>query len=166
MPTAEPSLAKLPFRAAMEAGDLNAIVETFTSDAVLRSPLTSQFVFAGRDQIRAVLEVILEVVTDLQYTDEVRGEDTAFLLSQARIGGQDIGITDHIRLDPDDKISEMTVFFRPLPAAAAALRLIGAGLGRRRSAARAALITGVATPLAVMTRAGDPFGARLIRSCL
>jgi hypothetical protein len=39
--------------------------------------------------------------------------------------------------------SNATVFFRPLPAAAAALRLIGAGLGRRRSAARGALISGL-----------------------
>ncbi|MGH3150874.1 MAG: nuclear transport factor 2 family protein, partial [Streptosporangiaceae bacterium] len=134
MPAAEPSLAKLPFRSAMEAGDPDAIVDAFAPGAVLHSPLTSQLAFTGHDQIRALTEVILEVVTDLRYTDEVRGEDTAFLVSEARIGGQDIEITDHLRLDPDGKISEMTVFFRPLPAAAAALRLIGAGLGRRRSA--------------------------------
>ena len=104
--------------------------------------------------------------TDFRYTDEVRGEDTAFLVARAKVGGQDIEMTDHLRLDPDGKISEMTVFFRPLPAAAAALRLIGAGLGRRRSAARGAIISGMARPLAVMTKVGDPVGSRLIRSCL
>jgi SnoaL-like domain len=166
MPAAEPSLAKLPFRSAMEAGDVGAIVDTFAPDAVLHSPLTSQLAFTGRDQIRALTEVILEVVTDLRYTDEVHGEETAFLVSQARIGGQDIEIADHLRLDPGGKISEMTVFFRPLPAAAAALRLIGAGLGRRRGAARGVLISGMATPLAIMTKAGDPVGVRLVRSCL
>jgi hypothetical protein len=35
-------------------------------------------------------------------------------------------MVDHIRLGPDGKIQEFTVFMRPLPAAAAALRLIGA----------------------------------------
>jgi hypothetical protein len=166
MPTAEPSLAMLPLRAAMEARDLEAIVDAFAPTAVFHSPLTSRLAFTGHDQIRALTEVILRVLTDFRYPDEVRGEDTAFLVARARIGGQDIEITDHLRLDPDGKISEMTVFFRPLPAAAAALRLIGAGLGRRRSAARGALIAGLATPLAIMTKAGDPFGARLIRSCL
>lgn len=164
MPTVEPSLAKLPLRTAMEARDVGGIVDAFAPNAVFHSPLTSRLAFTGRDQIRALTEVILEVVTDLRYTDELRGEDTAFLVARARIGGQDIEITDHLRLEPDGKISEMTVFFRPLPAAAAALRLIGAGLGRRRSAARGALISAMATPLAIMTRAGDPLGARLIRS--
>lgn len=166
MPTAEPSLAKLPLRAAMEARDVGAIVDAFAPDAVFHSPLTGKLALTGHDQIRALTEVILEVVTDLRYTDEVRGEDTAFLVAQARVGGQDIELTDHLRLNPDGKISEMTVFFRPLPATAAALRLIGAGLGRRRSAARGALLFGMATPLAIMTKAGDPLGVRLIRSCL
>jgi hypothetical protein len=166
MPAVEPDLAKLPLRAAMEARDLSAIVDTFAPDAVLRSPLTDNLAFTGHDQIGAVIKVILEVFGDLRYTEELRGENAAFLVSRARVGGQDIEIADLIRLDPDGKISEFTVFFRPLPAAAAALRLIGAGLGRRRSPARAALISALARPLAFMTRAGDAVGARLVRSSL
>jgi len=71
-----------------------------------------------------------------------------------------------MRLGPDGKIEEFTVFFRPLPATAAALRLIGAGLGRRKSPARAAIISALARPLAFMTRTGDGIGVRLVRSTL
>lgn len=53
-------------------------------------------------------------------------EDTGFLVSRPRIDGQDIEIADHMRFGPDGKIHEFTVFFRPLPAATAALCLIGA----------------------------------------
>jgi hypothetical protein len=63
-------------------------------------------------------------------------------------------------------MQELTVFMRPLPAATAALRLIGAGFGRRKSWARAMLIFALVSPLAFMTRAGDDIGVRLIRSAL
>ena len=64
------------------------------------------------------------------------------------------------------EVEEITVFFRPLPAAAAALRLIGAGLARRMGPARAALISTLAHPLVFMSRVGDGIGVRLVRSVL
>ncbi|HEV2243232.1 MAG TPA: hypothetical protein VGR98_19465 [Streptosporangiaceae bacterium] len=51
-------------------------------------------------------------------------------------------------------------------AAAAALRVIGAGLGRRKSVAMAAVISALARPLGFMTRAGDRVAVRLVRSGL
>ncbi len=166
MPAVEPNLVKLPLRASMEARDLDAVVDAFAPDAVLRSPLTAKLAFTGREQIRAVITVILDVFGDLHYSEELRGENVAFLVARARVDGQDIEIVDHMRLGPDGKIREMTVFFRPLPATAAALRLITAGLGRRRSPARAAILSALTRPLAFMTRTGDGIGVRLVRSSL
>lgn len=166
MPAVDPHPVMLPLRAAMEARDVSAVVDCFAPDAVFRSPFTANLVFTGREQIRALTSVVLEALDDLHYTDEVRGENSAFLAARARVGGQDIELTDHLQLRPDGKIQEFTVFFRPLPATAVALRLIGAGLGRRKSPARAAVISALARPLAVLTRAGDGIGVRLIRSAL
>jgi hypothetical protein len=61
---------------------------------------------------------------------------------------------------------DLTVFFRPLPATAAALRLLGAGLGRRRSRARGALISNLTRPFASMSRAADRIGVRLVEPTL
>jgi hypothetical protein len=77
-----------------------------------------------------------------------------------------IEMADHLRFSPDGKIRELTVFFRPLPAATAALSLIAAGLGRRKSPVRAAVMSALTRPLAYLTRAGDGIGVRLVRSCL
>jgi len=162
----ESNLVKLPLRAAMEARDLDAAVDAFAPDAVLRSPLTAKLAFTGRDQIRAVMEVILDVFEDLHYTEELRGENAAFLVSRARVGGQDIEVVDRMRLGRDGRIIEFTVFFRPLPATAAALRVIGTGLGRRKGVAMAAVISTLARPLGFMTRAGDRVAVRLVRSSL
>jgi hypothetical protein len=166
MTAVESSTVKLPFRTAMEARDLDAIVDSFAPDAVLRSPLTGKLTFTGHEQIRAVLAVILDAFTDLRYTEEMRAENAAVLVSRARVGGQEIETVDHMRLRPDGRIAEFTVFFRPLPATAAALRVIGAGLGRRRSPARAAVLSALARPLGFMTRVGDGIGVRLVRSSL
>lgn len=166
MPALDPHPVMLPLQAAMEARDVSAVVDCFAPDAIFRSPLTANLVFKGREQIRTLTEVILDVADGFHYTAEGRGENTAFLVSRARMGGQDIEMAEHLLLRPDGKITEMTVFFRPLPATAAALRVIGAGLGRRRSPARAAVISALARPLGLMTRAGDGIGVRLIRSAL
>ena len=162
----EPNPAVLPLRAAMEARDVAAIVDAFAPDAVLHSPLTSRLDFIGHEQIRALAQVLVEVFEDLRYTDEACDGTTGFLAWSARIGGQEIEGIDQLHLGPDGKIREFTAFFRPLPAAALALRLIGTGLARRKSPARAIVVSSLTRPLAAMTRAGDPIGVRLVRSAL
>jgi hypothetical protein len=164
VPVVQPSSPKLPIRIAMEAGDLPAVVDSFAPDAVVRSPFTSKMTFNGHEQIGAITKVILEVLEDFHYTDEVRSGSSAFLVSRARVGGLDIEMVDHLQLNDDEKIQDFTVFFRPLPASAVAMRLIGAKLGRRRGQVRAAAISTLATPLAFMTRVGDGVGVRMVRS--
>lgn len=166
MTTVQAGAAKLPLRAAMEARDVPAVVDAFAPDAIFYSPLTAKLAFKGRDQIAIITEVIIEVLEDLHYIQEVRTGDTAFLVAEGRIGGQDIEIVDHIRLNPQGQITEFTAFFRPLPAAAVALRVIGGELGRRKSRIRGAFISSLAAPLALMTRTGDNVGVRLLKSTL
>jgi hypothetical protein len=156
------SPVKLPLRAAMEAGDLAAVAVAFAPDAVLHSPLTGRLTFQGRDQIQAVMAVILEVFDDLRYTDELHGGDSGVLVASARVEGHDIEIVDHMRLDESGKIRELTVFFRPMPAIAIAMRLIGSGLGRRRSKMRARTISLLTRPLGLITGVGDRIGVWLV----
>lgn len=160
------SQGPLALRAAMEARDLDAAVAAFAPDAVLRSPFTNGLAFTGRDQIATITQVIFDVLRDLSYTAELHGEDSAVLIGRARVGGQDLETAEHLRLGPDGKITEMTVFFRPLPASTAALHLIAAGLGRRKSPARGAVMSVLTRPLAAITRSTDGSGVRMVRSTL
>ena len=164
------STLQTPFRSAlrvaMEARNAEAIVDAFAPDAVFHSPLTEKLTFRGREQIAALTDVILEVFKDFRYTEELFAENEGFLISRAQLDGIDIEMVDHIRLGVDGKIQDSTVFMRPVPAGAAALRLIGVGLSRRKSPIRALLISALAGPLAFMTRTGDGIGVGLIRSIL
>jgi SnoaL-like domain len=160
------SPTKLPLRTAMEARDLPAVLDTFAPDAVVRSPFTDSVAFQGHEQIHTLMELILEVFEDLNYTDEIHGPGSAVLVGTTRIGGNEVHMVDHIRLDENGKITEIAVFFRPLPASAAAMRVIGSGLGRRKSAARGQAISVLTQPLGLLTRVGDRVGARLVRPVL
>ena len=166
MSAAEPVAAKSALRIAMEARDINAVLDTFAPDAVFHSPFTEKLTFRGRAQMTALISVIFEVFEGFHYVDEVVNETSGALTSRATVEGVEIEMVDHFRLGPDGKITESTVFMRPLPAAAAALRRMGRGLVRRKSEARAALFFALASPLAFMTRTGDGIGVQLIRSAL
>lgn len=154
---------KLPLRVAMEARDHGAVMESFAENAVLRSPFTDNLAFEGRDQLDKLITVILEVLQDLTYTDELHGDRAAVLIGHARVDRLRIQFCDYLKLRDDGLIEEMTVFFRPLPATTAAMRQIGGGLGRRRSKLRGRLINTMTAPLALMTRAGDRLGVRLLQ---
>jgi hypothetical protein len=158
--------AKLNLRTAMEEGDLEAVVDAFAPGAVLRSPLTDRLAFNGREQIGAVMRVVMDVFDDLRYTDQLDCGDRAVLVAAARVNGTDIEIVDHMRLDESGKILEMTVFFRPFPAIAIAMRLIGSGLGRRKSGGRGAGISALVQPLELLTAVGDRIGVALIKPTL
>jgi hypothetical protein len=75
-------------------------------------------------------------------------------------------MADHFRLDDQGRIVELTVFFRPLPSLAVAVRAIGAAVGRTKSPLRGKIMRLFATPLVAQTRSSDRFADRLVRSAL
>ena len=154
---------KLPLRVAMEARDHRAVVEAFAENAVIRSPFTDNLTFEGRHQIDELVAVILEVLEDLTYTDELHGDRAAVLIGHARVDGLGIQFCDYLKLRGDGLVDEMTVFFRPLPATTAAMRRIGDGLGRRKSKFRGQLISTMTAPLALIARTGDRLGVQLLQ---
>jgi hypothetical protein len=160
MPAAD---TKLAVRVAMEARDRSAVVDAFAEDAVLRSPFTDNLAFEGREQLDALIAVILDVLDDLTYTDELHGAGSAVLVGRATVDGIALQFSDHLKLRDDGLIQEMTVFFRPLPGTTAAMRRIGEGLGRRKSTLRARTISSMVAPLAFMAKTGDRIGVRLIK---
>jgi ketosteroid isomerase-like protein len=154
----------LPFRAAVEARDLAALVEAFAPDAVVRGPTTDRAVVQGRDRIAELYEVNFQVLEDLRCTDELRDGDSAVLLARARVDGTEIQIADHLLLDEQGRVRELTVFVRPTPALAVATRAIGSAIARRKSPLRGRIASLLAAPLVLYTRFGDKFAERTVGS--
>ena len=116
------------FRRAAEAKDLDLLRETLAEDVVLHSPILFQG-FEGRDMAMLVLGNVIEVFEDFRYLDEVHGDGTVVLRFAAKVEGKfEIEGIDYLTLDADDRITDLTVFLRPLKAVTAFNELMTARL--------------------------------------
>src|SRR5689334_881061 len=101
------------WRAAGEAGDAGAAVAALDPEVRLMSPITEQFTFDGREQIRTLLEVAFEVIDSIVYTDQVAEGETVALFYEGRIGKSRLYEAQRLRLAPGGLIREITLFIRP-----------------------------------------------------
>lgn len=101
-----------PFRAAVEAQDLDAMASCLAEDVTFNSPVVHSS-YEGREATMVVLRAVFEVFEDFAYTDEIEG-DVHALLFRARVGDKTVQGIDLLRSDAAGKVSELTVMLRPL----------------------------------------------------
>ena len=109
-----------PFRAAVEAGDIEGALALLAEDVVFRSPV----VFApyrGRQAVAPILHAVSHVFEDLRYVREIGAADAAdhVLVFRTRVGDRKLEGSDFLHTGPDGLIDELTVMVRPLSAALA-----------------------------------------------
>lgn len=107
-----------PFRAAVEAGDIDGAVALLSDNVVFRSPVAFK-PYEGRKLVGAILRAVSRVFEDFHYVREIGAPDAAdhALVFGARVGEREIEGCDFLHLDADGMISELTVMVRPLTAA-------------------------------------------------
>ena len=153
---------KHPLRVAAEARDLAAMVDTLAPDVVFRSPVISS-PFHGREEVRELFQIVLDEFHDLEYTDQLTGEDTRALFFSARVRGRPVQGAQLLRLDGQGKIRELRVMARPLAGLAAIAAVVGGRLARQRAGgrARSAMVALMTGPLLGLTAAIDAGAPRL-----
>jgi SnoaL-like domain len=104
-----------PFRVAAEAKDVELMRETLREDVVLHSPILFRG-FEGRDVVGQVLTHVAATLEGLTYVDELAGESTVCLRFKAKVGERELEGIDFLELDDNGKVTELTVFMRPLSA--------------------------------------------------
>ena len=148
----------LEWKQAFEAGDAAAAVRCSSDDVVMISPLTARYRFTGRAQLLDVLAAAFEVISDVSFHTDVGEGATRALFYRAQVGNIALEECQLLRLDDAQRIAELTVFGRPLPALTAVLAGIGPRLLRRQGHGRMAPIAGAAVaPLAALTRLGEQY---------
>lgn len=161
MTAANAELVLRRFIDAMERHDLDGLLETFSSDVVLRSPNTARVTFRGRDELRELMHVHFSVVHDVSYRRESLGPGTDTLVYTGIVRGQPVEIVNRVELDDDHLIDEITIYVRPLPGLTALAAALGPPIARtRRSAAHALLLRAALSPLAFVTAAADRLAGR------
>ena len=120
-----------PFRAAIEARDIDAAVELLADDVVFRSPVVFS-PYQGREAVRPILRTVAQVFEDFSYTREIGAPDAAdhALVFQARVGDRQLEGCDFIHVDAEGSIDDLTVMVRPLSAAIALAETMGARLAQ------------------------------------
>jgi hypothetical protein len=106
-----------PFRAAIEAQDVDAAVALLREDVVFRSPVVFT-PYQGREALRQILSAVMDVFQDFRYVREI-GADGArdhALVFEARVGDKQLQGCDFISFDSDGAIEEFTVMVRPMQA--------------------------------------------------
>jgi hypothetical protein len=116
-----------PFRAAVEAGDLDAIEALLAEDVVFTSPVAFA-PYPGKPITAAILRGVFRVFTDFRYVREIGAPDSPdhALVFTARVGGKEINGCDFLHVDEDGLIDDLTVMVRPLSAAVALSEAMGA----------------------------------------
>jgi hypothetical protein len=104
------------FRAAVEAQDLDAMMDVFTEDVVFHSPIVFKD-YHGKDELRFVLAGVLQVFEDFSYVGEFTSADGHVLRFRARIGDREVDGIDMLHFGPDGRCDDFTVMVRPYSAA-------------------------------------------------
>lgn len=151
------------FRAAIEAGDVDGFVGTLAPGAVLHSPITDGFAFEGPDEISELMPHVLAVIDSIAYTDDVGNDRTRALFYTARIGTVAVEEATRVRLDDEARVTDITLWFRPLPGLTALVAALGPRLAARNGAAHRLAAAAMTKPMAAMTRSGDKAAVKLVR---
>jgi hypothetical protein len=109
-----------PFRAAIEARDLDAVTSLLADDIVFRSPIVFR-PYMGPVAVSAILAAVSRVFEDFSYLREI-GEPEArdhALVFQARVGDKQLEGCDFLHADEHGLIDELVVMVRPLSGALA-----------------------------------------------
>jgi SnoaL-like domain len=118
------------YRAASEANDIDALVETLAMDVELISPLSGRMVFRGRDDVRVLLSAIYGTLKDLRWDEELGDGNTRFLVGKMRVGPFRLDDAMVFELAADGHIKRIRPHLRPWLAMTFFALLLGPKIGR------------------------------------
>jgi hypothetical protein len=106
-----------PFRALIESGETDGLVDLFTEDVVFSSPVVFQ-PYKGREALAVLLHAVMNVFEDFHYEREIGrdGDSDHALVFRARVGDREIQGCDFFHTNADGLIDQFTVMVRPLSA--------------------------------------------------
>jgi hypothetical protein len=155
-------MGRHPYRRAFEDRDLAPLLAVLSDDVIFHSPVIGDQRFEGIDGVAALLSIVLDAVTDVEYTHEVGSDGAHMLVADGRVLGKPVKLTTLLELDADRKVREIWVMARPLTGVVAIAEAIGTELARRRGPGRGPAIRALSKPLAGLATLTDRVGAGLI----
>jgi hypothetical protein len=109
-----------PFRAAIEAQDVEGALALLSEDVVFRSPVVFK-PYEGREAVAPLLRAVSRVFEDFRYEREIGEADARdhALVFSARIGDRQLEGCDFLHTNEHGLIDDFCVMVRPLSGALA-----------------------------------------------
>jgi hypothetical protein len=127
------------FRAASEANDVSALVESLTPDAELVSPVSGRMVFRGQDDLRVLLAGVYGSIKDLRWGEEIGDGDVRVVVGDCRIGPLRLTDAMVVELAADGRIRRIRPHLRPWLSLTLFALTLGPKLARNPGVLRRAL---------------------------
>jgi hypothetical protein len=101
------------YRAASEANDIVALVDTLAPDVEVVSPISGHMVFRGTDDVRFLLSCVYGCMRDLRWTSQISDGSSSVLVGGGKVAG--VVLTDAMVFDlaPDGRIARIRPHLRP-----------------------------------------------------
>jgi hypothetical protein len=115
------------FRAAVEAGDIEAAIATLSPGVVFHSPAVFK-PYRGIEAVGGLLRLVFETFEDFTYTDSLAGDHDApvhALIFTATVGERELEGMDLLRVGADGLVADFTVMIRPLSGLIALAQALG-----------------------------------------
>ena len=113
------------FAAAMQRKDVTAMLARMTDNVVLKTPLAAEPV-VGKSAVREVVTALFGVVDTFEVLEIMEGPSHASSFFRLRAAHDVLDGMDYWRTNEAGLIDEMSVLWRPLPAANAVADRLGA----------------------------------------
>ena len=117
------------FRAAIEAGDIDAAVALLAGDVVFHSPVAFK-PYQGKPAVEQILRAVITVFEDFRYVREIVSGGDSALVFEARIGERALTGCDFLHVNEDGLIDDFMVMVRPLSGVQALGEAMAAKLSR------------------------------------
>jgi hypothetical protein len=101
------------YRAASEANDIDALMDTLAPDIEVVSPISGRMTFRGSDDVRFLLAHVYGCMRGLRWTSQLTDGASSVLVGGGKVAG--IGLTDAMVFDlaPDGRIARIRPHLRP-----------------------------------------------------
>jgi hypothetical protein len=108
------------FRAAAEAGDMDALAAALHPEVHFRGPAFATPDVVGRDRVAGILRAAFaHVYRDFRFVDTLDGARHTVHLFTARVGEHELEGAQVLRFGEKELVVDLAVIVRPAPAAAA-----------------------------------------------
>lgn len=147
----------LDLERAAHAHDVDAVIACFANDILIRSPITQRIRFAGIERASDLFRRVMSLISDIEFYETIgEGEKSQVIFWRGRVGRHYLEEANLLRLDDDGRITEMTVFMRPIPGLLTLAAGLAASLAGRRHRIGGYLVRAMLGTLAAIYRWGEP----------